>query len=135
MWLIFWVAPEQGQSNVLVYLGICSLAGSFTVTSCKVRSVVDMKIASVACKHAIEASKEFIVNALRVHIQHAIGSTRYYCMHAVAAAGCADSAVCWLCCRCRCCHQALGVALKLTFQGDNQMVYIHFYLFLLVSTR
>ncbi|WIA13133.1 hypothetical protein OEZ85_006728 [Tetradesmus obliquus] len=62
LWLIFWVAPEQGQSNVLVYLGICSLAGSFTVTSCK----------------------------------------------------------------------ALGVALKLTFQGDNQMVYIHFYLFLLI---
>jgi hypothetical protein len=37
LWLIFWVAPQHGQDNVLVYLGICSLAGSFTVTSCKVR--------------------------------------------------------------------------------------------------
>ncbi|KAF6251194.1 magnesium transporter [Scenedesmus sp. NREL 46B-D3] len=62
LWLIFWVAPEHGQENVLVYLGICSLAGSFTVTSCK----------------------------------------------------------------------ALGVALKLTFQGDSQLVYVHFYLFLLI---
>eukprot|EP00882_Tetradesmus_deserticola_P030010 GHRQ01033662.1.p2 GENE.GHRQ01033662.1~~GHRQ01033662.1.p2 ORF type:complete len:118 (+),score=49.18 GHRQ01033662.1:786-1139(+) len=62
LWLIFWVAPEHGQQNVLVYLGICSLAGSFTVTSCK----------------------------------------------------------------------ALGVALKLTFQGDNQLAYVHFYLFLLI---
>jgi hypothetical protein len=38
LWLIFWVSPEHGQENVLVYLGICSLAGSFTVTSCKVRT-------------------------------------------------------------------------------------------------
>lgn len=28
--------------------------------------------------------------------------------------------------------QALGVALKLTFQGDNQLVDVHFYLFLAV---
>lgn len=36
VYLIFWVAPEHGTENVLVYLAICSLAGSFTVTSCKV---------------------------------------------------------------------------------------------------
>lgn len=36
IYLIFWVAPEHGTENVLVYLAICSLAGSFTVTSCKV---------------------------------------------------------------------------------------------------
>lgn len=36
LYLIFWVAPEHGTENVLVYLAICSLAGSFTVTSCKV---------------------------------------------------------------------------------------------------
>jgi hypothetical protein len=37
IYLIFWVAPVHGTENVLVYLAICSLAGSFTVTSCKVR--------------------------------------------------------------------------------------------------
>lgn len=53
--------------------------------------------------------------------------------------GCAEEAggvtCCCLCCCLCCCHrccQALGVALKLTFQGDNQLMYIHFYLFLLV---
>jgi hypothetical protein len=38
VYLIYWVAPEHGADNVLVYIGICSLAGSFTVASCKVRS-------------------------------------------------------------------------------------------------
>lgn len=38
VYLIYWVAPEHGTDNVLVYIGICSLAGSFTVASCKVRS-------------------------------------------------------------------------------------------------
>lgn len=33
---------------------------------------------------------------------------------------------------CYCCMQALGVALKLTFQGDNQLFYIQFYVFLVV---
>lgn len=32
-----------------------------------------------------------------------------------------------------CCPpQALGVALKLTFQGDNQLIYVHTYVFMLV---
>lgn len=31
------------------------------------------------------------------------------------------------------CPQALGVALKLTFQGQNQLGYIHFYVFIAVS--
>eukprot|EP00879_Flechtneria_rotunda_P009085 GHRR01009512.1.p1 GENE.GHRR01009512.1~~GHRR01009512.1.p1 ORF type:complete len:366 (+),score=98.00 GHRR01009512.1:909-2006(+) len=61
-YLTFWVSPKHGSENVLVYLGICSLAGSFTVISCK----------------------------------------------------------------------ALGVALKLTIQGDNQMIYVQFYFFLLI---
>lgn len=42
VYLIFWVAPEHGTENVLVYLAICSLAGSFTVTSCKVRLCCDV---------------------------------------------------------------------------------------------
>jgi hypothetical protein len=46
----------------------------------------------------------------------------------------ADIALRCNCCCC-CCHQALGVALKLTFQGDNQLAYIHFYLFLLVGAE
>jgi hypothetical protein len=40
VYLIFWVAPQHGTENVLVYLAICSLAGSFTVTSCKVMAVL-----------------------------------------------------------------------------------------------
>jgi hypothetical protein len=40
IYLIFWVAPQHGTENVLIYLAICSLAGSFTVTSCKVRALL-----------------------------------------------------------------------------------------------
>ncbi|GFH13772.1 probable magnesium transporter [Haematococcus lacustris] len=54
VFLIWYVAPMHGTSNVFVYLGICSLAGSLSVMSCK----------------------------------------------------------------------ALGIALKLTFQGDNQLVFV-----------
>lgn len=33
--LIFYVSPRVGQSNILVYISICSLLGSFTVSSVK----------------------------------------------------------------------------------------------------
>lgn len=33
--LISWLSPVYGKSNILVYVGICSLLGSFTVPSCK----------------------------------------------------------------------------------------------------
>ncbi|TRY57568.1 hypothetical protein DNTS_023503 [Danionella cerebrum] len=33
--LIFYIAPRCGQSNILVYISICSLLGSFTVSSVK----------------------------------------------------------------------------------------------------
>lgn len=33
--LIVWVAPAHGTSNVMVYVAICSLLGSFTVPSSK----------------------------------------------------------------------------------------------------
>lgn len=33
--LIVWVAPAHGTSNILVYVAICSLLGSFTVPSSK----------------------------------------------------------------------------------------------------
>lgn len=29
--LILWIAPAHGESNIMVYVGICSLLGSFTV--------------------------------------------------------------------------------------------------------
>lgn len=38
LYLVWVVAPLYGSDNVLVYLGICSLAGAFTVTSCKARA-------------------------------------------------------------------------------------------------
>nr|XP_046155510.1 magnesium transporter NIPA1 isoform X2 [Oncorhynchus gorbuscha] len=33
--LMVWAAPAHGTSNIMVYVSICSLLGSFTVTSCK----------------------------------------------------------------------------------------------------
>lgn len=33
--LIFWVAPAHGPTNIMVYISICSLLGSFTVPSTK----------------------------------------------------------------------------------------------------
>uniref|UniRef100_A0AAY5F156 NIPA magnesium transporter 1 n=1 Tax=Electrophorus electricus TaxID=8005 RepID=A0AAY5F156_ELEEL len=33
--LIGWLSPAFGQSNIMVYVSICSLLGSFTVPSCK----------------------------------------------------------------------------------------------------
>lgn len=38
VFLIFYVAPTHGTSNIFVYIGICSLAGSLSVMSCKVQS-------------------------------------------------------------------------------------------------
>ena len=35
--LIIHTAPRHGTSNVLVYVAICSLVGSLSVMSCKVR--------------------------------------------------------------------------------------------------
>ena len=39
VYLIYWVAPVHGQSNILVYLGICSVIGSLTVVGCKGLSI------------------------------------------------------------------------------------------------
>ncbi|XP_062910591.1 magnesium transporter NIPA1 isoform X3 [Mobula hypostoma] len=33
--LIFWIAPSHGSTNIVVYIGICSLLGTFTVPSSK----------------------------------------------------------------------------------------------------
>ncbi len=37
VFLIFYVAPQHGTSSIFVYIGICSLAGSLSVMSCKAR--------------------------------------------------------------------------------------------------
>ena len=39
VYLIFWVAPFKGQSNILVYIVICSLIGSLSVAGCKGLSI------------------------------------------------------------------------------------------------
>lgn len=39
VYLIFWVAPIKGQSNILIYISICSLIGSLSVTGCKGLSI------------------------------------------------------------------------------------------------
>ncbi|XP_075446686.1 magnesium transporter NIPA1 isoform X1 [Ascaphus truei] len=38
--LIFWVAPVHGNKNIMVYIGICSLLGSFTVPCTKAIGLV-----------------------------------------------------------------------------------------------
>ena len=39
VYLIFWLAPAYGQSNILVYIAICSLIGSLSVMGCKGLSI------------------------------------------------------------------------------------------------
>jgi len=39
LFLIYRVAPRYGRTNLLVYVGICSLVGSLTVVSCKALAV------------------------------------------------------------------------------------------------
>ena len=39
LYLICYVAPRHGTRNILVYIGICSLLGAFTVTSAKGLSI------------------------------------------------------------------------------------------------
>lgn len=48
VFLIYYVAPTHGTTNIFVYLGICSLAGSLSVMSCKVRG-------SCRCLHMTSA--------------------------------------------------------------------------------
>lgn len=39
VYLIYWVAPKHGTTNIFVYLGICSAAGSLSVVCCKALGV------------------------------------------------------------------------------------------------
>jgi drug/metabolite transporter (DMT)-like permease len=39
LYLIYWVSPEYGQTNILVYIAICSLIGSLSVMACKGLSI------------------------------------------------------------------------------------------------
>ena len=39
VYLIFWVAPIKGQTNILIYIAICSLIGSLSVVGCKGLSI------------------------------------------------------------------------------------------------
>ena len=46
LYLIVRVAPAHGNSNIFVYLGICSLIGSLSVMSVKVREHAHRRIGS-----------------------------------------------------------------------------------------
>ena len=39
VYLIYWVSPVYGQTNILVYIAICSLIGSLSVMACKGLSI------------------------------------------------------------------------------------------------
>ena len=39
VYLIVWLAPLYGQTNIMVYVAICSLIGSLSVMGCKGLSI------------------------------------------------------------------------------------------------
>lgn len=50
LYLIFTVAPRHGNSNIFVYLAICSLIGSLSVMSVKVSSIsVSLELHNLPC--------------------------------------------------------------------------------------
>ncbi|RYE68468.1 MAG: hypothetical protein EOO81_09380, partial [Oxalobacteraceae bacterium] len=43
LFLIFYLAPSYGMTTIFVYVGICSLVGSLSVMSCKVRDILAVR--------------------------------------------------------------------------------------------
>lgn len=83
IYLIFWVAPEHGTENVLVYLAICSLAGSFTVTSCKVGCVL-LRCAALSGGAACSASHTLRNTSMSMAVPYPADAVVLRC----AGAGC-----------------------------------------------
>jgi hypothetical protein len=90
--LIFYVAPTHGTSNLFVFIGICSLAGSLSVMSCKVRRNTPQSLQPPTHSTTLLTPPPPSLTL-----------------------------------------QALGIALKLTFQGDNQLIHIETYFCIAVS--
>ena len=50
--LVYYFAPKYGQSNLIVYVLICSLAGSLSVIGVKVVSICTSEIADILHTYA-----------------------------------------------------------------------------------
>ena len=57
VYLIYWAAPKHGTTNIFVYLGICSTAGSLSVISCKVCQVKQLQPVALAAARALHVSQ------------------------------------------------------------------------------
>jgi len=137
LWLMFKVAPTHGTSNIFVYVGICSLAGSLSVMSCKVRVFVCIGICSRAGSLSVMSCKVGGPRWLPLSQTGSPSPSR--CPSTHPHPGRAPRLASPLTPRARPLPyppppwQALGVALKLTFQGNNQLVFPETYLFIVVG--
>lgn len=98
-------------SNILVYVAICSIVGSLSgallLLACRRRRRLLRLVAAhtccIFCRYAAVAPPATHCHLLSVHTPLTVMSCK-----------------------------ALGIALKLTFEGDNQMIYPQTYAFMLV---
>lgn len=105
LYLMTYVAPVHGTSSIYVYITICSLMGSLSVMSCKVCTLV----------YSAEWNKLSVCLLQdREHQSSAVHSDALLLLRA------------WL-------LQALGISLKLSFEGDNQFGHPQLYFCILVS--
>ena len=137
IYLMFWAAPAHGTTNVFVYIGICSLVGSLTVMSVKV-SIASPYQPVPCAEHPSDAS----------HLQSPLSDLRSVDIKWCAADPRLDALVVS---QLECVWysfailslfslltfllhvQALGIALKLTLQGQNQFWYPQTYYCIVVS--
>lgn len=94
--LIFHFVPRYGQTHVLVYIGVCSLVGSLTVSFYSNRHMPSIWFIDI--DHIVSILIDF-------------GGLFFWQVMSV---------------------RALGIALKLTFSGVNQLVYLQTWVFAVI---
>ncbi len=104
--LLIWVTPpELGTTNIFVYVGICSIVGSLSVVSCKVNRCQVCQV----CK-GCQGTFYLTLYSETTSTSPLLGAT-------VQSPNCAVT----MSLRLRR-AQALGIGLKLTFMGNNQLL-------------
>lgn len=102
--LIFYCAPRYGQTNIFVYIGICSIIGSLTVSDSS------YPIHLVHSNNWQSSVVELIFSFM--HLNDQISSL---CLSQVMSV------------------KAIGIAIKLTLDGSNQFVYFQTWIFIVVG--
>lgn len=94
--LVFYIVPQYGQTHIMVYIGVCSLVGSLSVSD---------SILFVLCCSNLKFGSYFNlwINLCYNLINWQVMSVK-----------------------------ALGIALKLTFSGMNQLIYPQTWIFTIV---